>query len=139
MANNVIGEVVGSRVGNKKACHVYPCPKCPKTYKSNVGLAYHMQQHTGKFSYWCDACEKGFAVKTNYNHHMAKHQGMTFPCNLCNKRFKSKVGLQYHQSEHTGNYIHYCAFCNKGFNRKSQLDEHIKICLIAPITSPDNG
>ena len=80
----------------------------------------------GSFFYWCNICQKGFPVKTNYDHHMAKHKGMTFPCNLCEKRFKSKIGLTHHLSEHTGNFIHRCDLCSKGFNHKERLAEHMR-------------
>ncbi len=59
-----------------------------------------MQQHTGKFSFWCDECQRGFAVRCNYQAHMAKHEGRTFPCDLCLKRFSCKRSLQRHYVEH---------------------------------------
>ena len=81
----------------------YHCPRCSKTYGSKSGLSQHYQMHLGKFSYWCDLCYKGFPVKCNYDAHMAKHEGRTFPCDSCNKRFKSKRGLQIHYVEHQQN------------------------------------
>ncbi len=77
----------------------HKCPECSKCFRGNSGLRLHMQSHTGQFSFWCDECQRGFSVKGNYKHHMAKHEGRTFPCDLCNKRFQSKLGLQKHQQK----------------------------------------
>ena len=59
-----------------------------------------MQKHTGLWAFWCFTCQKGFSAKCNYEAHMAKHEGRTFPCDLCDKRFESKRGLQMHYALH---------------------------------------
>ena len=78
----------------------YQCPRCEKTYSGKSGLSQHYQIHVGKFNYWCDLCAKGFIIKCNYEAHVAKHEGRTFPCDFCVKRFKSKEGLRKHYPEH---------------------------------------
>ena len=93
-------------------------------FKMRAGLNMHMQSHTGKWAFWCDACQRGFAVKCNYSAHMAKHEGRTFPCELCTKRFGTKFGLKQHQSEHTGQYLYRCTVCGRGFNQKLHWEEH---------------
>ena len=74
----------------------YHCPQCRKTYSSRTGLRLHYQGHIGSYSYWCDSCSKGFTVKSNYDGHMTKHAGITFPCNECEKIFSFKKGLDAH-------------------------------------------
>ena len=67
----------------------YHCPQCDKTFSGRTGVRLHYQIHTGVFSYWCERCRKGFAVKGHYSDHMAKHEGKTFPCSYCDQRFQT--------------------------------------------------
>ena len=78
----------------------YPSPLCEKTFKDKSGLRRHNQARTGNFSFWCEKCSQGFTVKTNYDAHMAKHEGITFPCDRCGKRFRAKGRLKAHYREH---------------------------------------
>ena len=53
----------------------YHCPRCDKTFKDQSELSRYYQVHTGRFSYWCEICAKGFVVKGHYSNHMGKHEG----------------------------------------------------------------
>ena len=57
------------------------------------------------YNYWCSECARGFAVKSHYENHVAKHEGRTFPCDLCEKRFKAKSSLQTHYKEQHGQNV----------------------------------
>ncbi len=79
----------------------HSCPRCGRTYTSSSSLSRHMQIHTGKFSFYCEECKKGFNEKTNYDQHIAKHEGRTFyfPCPKCGRRFLSAQRLAEHKTE----------------------------------------
>ena len=85
-----------------------------------------MFSHQGKFKFWCDDCKKGFQNKNNYECHMAKHEGKTFPCQYCTKRFAYEYRLKNHMSEHTHLFKFCCPICGLGLNSKSSLAEHEK-------------
>ncbi len=101
------------------------CSRCDRSFTNPQSLRLHMQNHTGRFSFWCDLCKKGYSQKGNYKAHMAKHEGITFPCMKCDKRFKTEISLKYHQSEHTGVYLYTCSYCRKGYNLKVDFEEHV--------------
>ena len=83
----------------------YHCLRCDKTYSGKSGLYQHYQNHLGNYNYWCSECARGFAVKSHYEDHTAKHEGRTFPCYLCEKRFKAKSSLQTHYKEQHGQNV----------------------------------
>ena len=80
----------------------YKCNICGKSYRGNSGLKVHMMFHTGRFPFWCTECQKGFTCKGNYEYHIAKHEGRSFPCDLCVKRFQSKQNLLRHKVKDHG-------------------------------------
>ena len=80
----------------------YKCNICGKSYRGNSGLKVHMMFHTGRFPFWCAECQKGFTCKGNYEYHIAKHEGRSFPCDLCVKRFQSKQNLMRHKVKDHG-------------------------------------
>ena len=97
---NLRDEIVGHILGKTIIMGRFPCPLCEKTFKDKSGLRRHNQAHTGNFSFWCEKCSQGFTVKTNYDAHMAKHEGITFPCDRCGKRFRAKGRLKAHYRVH---------------------------------------
>ena len=80
----------------------FKCNICGKSYRGNSGLKVHMMFHTGRFPFWCAECQKGFTCKGNYEYHIAKHEGRSFPCDLCVKRFQSKQNLMRHKVKDHG-------------------------------------
>ncbi len=99
------------------------CSKCSKVLSSKRCLNRHLATHFGHFKYYCEECRKGYQNKCDYDQHMSKHEGRTFPCELCSKRFANKKTLHAHQAEHTGNYPHTCSHCQRGFIKKSSWEE----------------
>ncbi len=102
------------------------CPKCHKTFVSKGSLNAHMKLHFGVFKFWCDECKKGYNHRSNYQQHMAKHEGRTFPCQFCTKRFQTEKSLTNHTMSHTGLYRHRCSYCQKGFATRHQWEMHEK-------------
>ena len=102
------------------------CDRCDKTFRSVTGLRHHQQHHTGQYSYSCGLCRRGFVQTRDYEHHMRGHEGRGYPCEFCGKVLKSSQSLKYHLSEHTGQYLHSCIICKRGYNEKRKLLEHMK-------------
>ena len=101
-------------------------PGCGRTYTSSSSLSRHMQVHTGKFSFFCERCRKGFNERTNYDQHVAKHEGRSFylTCQVCSKKFISQRRLMDHMSEAHVEYNYNCDVCGEGFNSLSRFKEH---------------
>ncbi|KAK7068473.1 hypothetical protein SK128_028477, partial [Halocaridina rubra] len=55
---------------------------------------------------------------------MAKDK-LTYPCRYCGKRFTQTGTCRRHERLHTAPNSFKCPFCQKGFNRKYRLKEHI--------------
>lgn len=72
----------------------YKCPKCPKSFKSTIGLAKHKDIH----------------------------EEPTQPCKTCGKKFHSYVSSFNCKNSHTKPYK--CKFCNRGFGQKHILTRH---------------
>ena len=84
--------------GNKG---MFSCSRCDKQFNKKASLTLHMQHHTGRFSYYCDKCHKGFPNGGHFRDHMNKHDGVRFHCEICSKSFTRKRVYQAHLSVHT--------------------------------------
>ena len=104
---------------------ILKCNECNKTFNTKAGFDRHRQHHTGKYSYFCSICRKGYNNGYNYKLHVRGHEGRGFPCEFCGKVFRTEHGKRYHESEHTGIYGFMCAKCSRGFNIKSQYEKHV--------------
>ena len=85
-----------------------------------------MSEHTGKFRWHCELCDKGFNLSVRYKDHMRKHEGKYYKCDICGKKIGSKEGFGYHMNEHTNNFKNRCELCGKGFNRPWKLKKHME-------------
>ena len=104
----------------------FQCDRCDKSFRSGTGLGRHKQHHTGQYAYFCELCRQGFVQTRDYEHHMRGHEGRGYPCKSCGKVLRSSQSLKYHLSEHTGQYLHSCVICQRGYNEKRKLLEHMK-------------
>ena len=41
-----------------------------------------MERHTGRFSFYCEMCNKGFNNSNHYKTHMQAHEGIRYHCTL---------------------------------------------------------
>ena len=102
------------------------CLECGKGFSTSAGLRLHNQYHTGKFSYYCGQCRRGFTKKSHYNEHMRKHEGRGYPYEYCPKLFKDAKNLRYHLSEHTGRFRFTCDTCGKQYNIQNLHVKHLE-------------
>ena len=85
-----------------------------------------MQNHTGRFTYYCEQCKKGYNDQHNFKVHMDKHAGVRYQCEFCAKTFAKTQDRDNHLSLHTGVWRMKCDVCGKGFNVKRLYEEHAK-------------
>ena len=88
---------MGKKVVSMSVKHV--CSVCNKEFQTQSGLWKHSSVHTGKFSYNCNVCGKGFNEKHMYEGHMNMHEGVGFTCMRCKKTFGLKSQLLAHQKK----------------------------------------
>ncbi|KAK3596783.1 hypothetical protein CHS0354_038785 [Potamilus streckersoni] len=78
--------------------------------------------------YQCPHCEEKFVAEAAYYIHVYQHTGIKpFICEVeaCNKGFMSKFKLERHCLIHTSPRHHKCPYCDKSFNRKDHLKNHL--------------
>ena len=88
--------------------HKYACTECEKRYtrnshlkRRNSHLKRHMQLHTGRFSFHCETCGKGFNQGHLYKDHVRAHQGLKYNCEYCSRLFVSTQVYKKHISLHS--------------------------------------
>ena len=101
----------------------YLCTKCNRLFSAS-GIRCRMELHTGKFSFYCEICQKGFNSGSCFKSHMRAHQDLKYHCEYCYKPFMDKQKPKYHRSVHTGQYRFTCEICQKGFNEKHVFKKH---------------
>ncbi|CAH1777311.1 unnamed protein product [Owenia fusiformis] len=119
---------------------LYKCKTCDKTFQSSSGLRKHEPHHTGMFI--CDKCPKQFPTKYSLKKHIeAKHMPNSKPLPLnygsappyrcsyegCDKMCSSMARFRFHFTMHSQDNMIRCSICDRGFWRKSVLDEHIAV------------
>nr|CAI5822574.1 unnamed protein product [Callosobruchus analis] len=120
---------------------IYDCPKC--TYKSTIRarLAKHMLQHPETGSSFklstCIHCNASFKSKTSLDEHtIRKHPGFMdsisskiHECANCTYKTTMTSQLARHMLKHpnsaSGFKLNTCTHCNKTFESKQTLDDHI--------------
>ena len=95
--SSVITSGLGKKVVTTITKHV--CSFCEKEFQTQSGLWKHMSSHTGKYSYTCPTCNKGFNEKHIFESHINMHEGIGFTCMRCKKTFYQKALLVSHQKK----------------------------------------
>lgn len=81
----------------------YPCPQCPKMWRSKSDLKTHLVSHSEIRPFICEICGKAYKHKYALNVHVGMHNGINpFSCPHCKKSFTQKGALQRHIPIHTG-------------------------------------
>ncbi|XP_045902450.1 zinc finger protein 239-like isoform X3 [Micropterus dolomieu] len=95
-------------------------------HKSTMSEVHH-NPHTGKKSFTCDTCGKGFQYKSDFQTHLRIHTGeKPYSCKTCGNSFSRNCYLKLHMRTHTGEKPYSCKTCGKSFSRRSHLNVHIR-------------
>ena len=105
----------------------YQCAICGKTYKTDLILKFHMDEHTGK-TFQCTICQKTYKTRQNLKSHIYTHKvrTKTFQCDICGKSLTRAKTLKIHLQIHSDERKFQCKFCGRAFNTLSYMDRHIK-------------
>lgn len=105
----------------------YTCHLCSKAFLTEYNLIAHIRIHRNKQPYICKKCERAFNIKSNLNRHIRSHiREEQFTCSKCGKGCSSEKKLAIHFRSHD-KIPHKCPQCGKEFNKKANLNRHIKI------------
>ena len=74
---------------------------CDKTSLSEVDV--DKRNHSGKKTFQCEICDKGFTASRSLKRHKQLHtSGNNFQCVVCDKMFTQSSSLIVHMRTHTG-------------------------------------
>lgn len=76
----------------------------------------------------CPHCNESFLAEASFYLHVYSHTGIKpFICDVpgCERGFLSKFKLERHKLIHTSPRHHKCMYCDKSFNRKDHLKNHM--------------
>ena len=103
------------------------CSACDKGFTEPEDLDEHEKSHLTAELFSCDICPKGFRTKVQLKAHEWRHRPKKewpFECLVCGKKFTRRASKIMHQKDH-GIYEYQCEVCQKGFDLRSKLNEHI--------------
>ncbi|GLV44431.1 crooked legs [Carabus blaptoides fortunei] len=112
----------------------YSCSFCSKTFSEDAKLHLHLKMHDTADNK-CDICDALFDNVDLLLQHLKLHEADgTLVCKVCGKRFirirQFKIHMKKH-SDKTGetyadkSYTHVCKYCQRGFQSKASLNNHL--------------
>ncbi|XP_019769615.2 gastrula zinc finger protein XlCGF26.1 [Dendroctonus ponderosae] len=119
-------------MGDKKfACHL-----CEKKFTTKCDLQRHTRSHSDVREHQCSYCDKEYKDERVLKVHMAKLHGIgkvkipvrtrNYVCHFCPKAYFAKNKLTRHLYTHSGEKPFKCPICDKKFNDKSYVKQHLK-------------
>ncbi|XP_061397840.1 zinc finger protein 709-like [Musca vetustissima] len=104
---------------------ILKCSYCEKEFVTAKDLRIHIRFHTREFPFKCEQCSQTFAIKTHYDQHRKKHEGVRYRCQVCDKEFGHMFSLRQHSFKHRG-YPFSCKLCGKGLPAVFKMRVHLK-------------
>ena len=107
----------------------HQCKLCPKNFCQKEHLCQHVENV--HMTHQCEFCAKKFSRREPLCQHLkAAHDGETqaspFRCELCLVTFGKKKVFERHIQIFHPTELHECKDCQKRFNGKGHLAEHVK-------------
>jgi len=128
--------ILKNHIRSKHSGEMIQCPQCPKQFKVQNGLDYHMEiKHTIEKPYICDVCSATFGQKKWLTRHRQIIHNIDVPtwrktrrhlCSYCPASFFHPSKLRDHIRSHTGEKPYICQACGKGYARSDYLKEHMR-------------
>ncbi|CAK9822238.1 Endothelial zinc finger protein induced by tumor necrosis factor alpha [Anthophora retusa] len=107
----------------------YLCDLCGKSFKHSNNLRGHKRTHlddSKKKRHVCEICGNAFRSRFHLAEHMNQHNGnKPYSCEKCGKTFYKRIQLRQHKLSH-GLNKHICPVCGTTFNRKGNMNTHLK-------------
>ena len=111
----------------------YSCPKCQKTFISEVSLSKHKLfvhaiTKTKETKFKCKLCSNVYAHSKGLQRHFkVKHEGYKYKCSLCGKQYATPSARNEHVDYVHKKLVFDCSHCPKKLRSKRSLMTHIQV------------
>ena len=99
----------------KKRVRNFGCIVCDEMFHKQKHLNDHIRQDHPQYRLKCCHCTRVFCTANAAYKHEVGHAGKKFACKVCNKAFQFKGALKDHLKVHTGAGMYPCTNCNLKF------------------------
>ncbi|XP_028158914.1 zinc finger protein 160-like, partial [Ostrinia furnacalis] len=108
------------------------CPQCHKQVRVDL-IKVHARIHTARQGFVCVECDKRFASRASYEHHLKYTQVhapqllLKYKCATCDKGYRSRGELRDHVNyKHMGRTQHKCPICGKALATRRCVGRHVR-------------